>query len=83
MLTGHDLNLSGFFPPLKLCVDLSSQVYFDMRIGDEDIGRIVIGVFGKTVPKTVDNFVALATGEVRKSGTFADTLERGELTDAL
>uniref|UniRef100_A0A3B4B2Z7 Peptidyl-prolyl cis-trans isomerase n=1 Tax=Periophthalmus magnuspinnatus TaxID=409849 RepID=A0A3B4B2Z7_9GOBI len=39
------------------------QVYFDMKIGEDEVGRIVIGVFGKTVPKTAANFIALATGE--------------------
>ncbi|XP_053741428.1 peptidyl-prolyl cis-trans isomerase B [Synchiropus splendidus] len=42
---------------------VSEKVFFDIRVGDEEIGRIVIGLFGKTVPKTVANFVALATGE--------------------
>jgi len=38
-------------------------VFFDMKIGNKEIGRIRIGLFGKTVPKTVDNFAQLATGE--------------------
>lgn len=39
-------------------------MYFDITIGDEEVGRIEIGLFGKTVPKTTTNFVTLATGEV-------------------
>ena len=41
-------------------------MYFDVAIGGEPIGTIEIGLFGKTVPKTVKNFVALATHEVSK-----------------
>lgn len=30
---------------------ITNKVYFDITHGDEQIGRIVIGLYGKTVPK--------------------------------
>ena len=37
-------------------------MFFDVEIDGEESGRIVIGLFGETTPKTVENFVALAEG---------------------
>lgn len=37
-----------------------AQVFFDITIGDEPAGRIVFGMYGKVVPKTVKNFVELS-----------------------
>lgn len=42
---------------------VTDTVYFDLQQGDEFLGRVTIGLFGKTVPKTAENFRALATGE--------------------
>ena len=41
---------------------VTDKVYFDITIGGEAAGRIVIGLFGGSVPKTVKNFKTLAEG---------------------
>lgn len=39
------------------------KVFFDISIGDQPAGRIVMELFADTTPKTAENFRALCTGE--------------------
>nr|CDJ84524.1 Peptidyl-prolyl cis-trans isomerase domain containing protein [Haemonchus contortus] len=39
---------------------VTDKVWFDIESNGQQMGRIVIGLFGKTVPKTATNFIELA-----------------------
>ena len=55
---------------------VTQRVFMDLTIDGEAAGRMVIGMFGNAVPKTVSNFVGLATGNTTRNGaplTFQGT----------
>lgn len=49
---------------VKLQGVVTNRCFFDVEIGGQPVGTIVLGLYGDVVPATVDNFIALCTGEV-------------------
>ncbi|CAM9523759.1 unnamed protein product [Ectocarpus fasciculatus] len=43
--------------------EVTQRAFMDITIGDSPSGRLVINLYGKVVPNTVKNFVALITGK--------------------
>ena len=60
LLAGIILLFGGSTTAEKKGPKVTHKVFFDIEIGGEPAGRVVIGLFGKTVPKTVENFVQTA-----------------------
>lgn len=65
----HVLNLHN------VCVLFDFLVFFDIAIGGNPAGRIVMGLYGGIVPLTAKNFATLCSGE-RGFGYLNSTFHR-------
>ncbi len=49
-------------PESQSLARITDRVFFDISFGGKNRSRIVVGLYGEVVPKTVENFKLLATG---------------------
>lgn len=58
---GEDAKAAASMTPASEA-PVSESVYLDVSIGGAPAGRVVVGLFGEQLPKTVANFASLARG---------------------
>jgi len=77
------LIISALFLALVAAVSgetkITNKVFFDIEIAGGEKGRLVMGLFGEVVPKTVENFRALCTGGMYFSLSFVRNYSIGVL----
>ena len=64
---GND-NYSSTTVPVPPQASITSKVFFDITIDENPVGRIVMGLYGDVVPKTVLNFQTLCEGSKEGMG---------------
>lgn len=62
-------------PPADATV--TYRTFFDMAIDGEPIGRLVFGLYGNALPKTVENFRALCAGDKGQTASGAPLHYKG------
>jgi len=62
---------ASYIDPAQTPQEITNRVYLDVQIGnDKTPKRITMGLFGKAMPKTVENFVALCESNSYAGTTF-------------
>lgn len=73
--------ISNFQPYFYYCIifilqcsqfKVTDQIFFDVAVNHEYLGRILLGLFGEVAPKTVKNFKELAISGINGK-TYTET----------
>lgn len=62
-IMGHESWPSPFEPETEPDATITHRTFFELAVGGEPLGKVVFGLFGNALPKTVENFRALCAGD--------------------